>query len=148
MFYGFCTVHYVLQLLAVFQLQNAFVYGFFSLSGLFFFGLIDFFQFRWVFVPARGLSAVARKEGLLFIAVRDILITVASLCRAQTRGAWTPVVVAQGLELFCGLWILPRPGMEPVSPHWQTDSDLLYHRRSPAWIVLTSILCKTDSFSA
>ena len=32
--------------------------------------------------------------------------------------------------------------VEPVSPHWQADSDLLYHRRSPAWIVLTSILCQ------
>ena len=44
MFYGFCTVHYVLQLLAVFQLQNAFVYGFFSLSGLFFFWIDWFFS--------------------------------------------------------------------------------------------------------
>ena len=90
MFYSFCTVHYVLQLLAVFQLQNAFVYDFFSLSGFFFF-LIDFFQFRWVFVPARGLSAVARKEGLLFITVRDLLIAAASLPSTGSRrtGSWS-----------------------------------------------------------
>ena len=62
MFYSFCTVHYVLQLLAVFQLQNAFVYDFFSLSGFFFF-LIDFFQFRWVFVPAPGFFLLAESGG-------------------------------------------------------------------------------------
>jgi len=53
MFYSFCTVHYVLQLLAVFQLQNTFVYGFFSLSGFFFF-LID-----WFFSVSLGLRSCA-----------------------------------------------------------------------------------------
>ena len=56
------------------------------------------------------------KRGPLFIAVRGPLIIAASLVaghRLQTRrlsscGSW-----AQSLR---GMWDLPRPGLEPVSP--------------------------------
>ena len=58
-----------------------------------------------------------------------------SCCGARALGAWASVVVAQGLSscgsralerkpsscgarasLLCGMWDLPRPGLEPVSP--------------------------------
>ena len=58
-----------------------------------------------------------------------------SCCRAQALGAWAPVVVAHGLsscgswavehrlsscgawaQLLHGIWDLPRPGLEPMSP--------------------------------
>ena len=56
------------------------------------------------------------KQGPLFIAVRGPLTIPASLVaehRLQTRklsncGAWA--------QLLCGMWDLPRPGLEPVSP--------------------------------
>ena len=43
--------------------------------------------------------------GLLFIAVRRLLIAVASRCRAQALGARASVVVARRLS-SCGLWAL------------------------------------------
>ena len=56
------------------------------------------------------------KRGPLFIAVRRPLTIAASLVaehRLQTRrlsncGSWA--------QLLCGMWELPRPGLEPMSP--------------------------------
>ena len=76
------------------------------------------------------------ERGLLFVAVRGLLIAVGSLCcGAQALGAWASVVVARGLSSCgsralecrlssCGarayllrrMWDLPRPGLEPMSP--------------------------------
>ena len=58
-----------------------------------------------------------------------------SCCRAGALGVWASVVAARGLsscgsralerslsscgawaQLFCSMWDLPRPGLEPVSP--------------------------------
>ena len=51
------------------------------------------------------------------------LIVVASRCRAGAPGAWVSVVAALGLgsggtraQFLCGMWYLPRTGIEPVSP--------------------------------
>ena len=55
------------------------------------------------------------KWGPLFIAVRGPLIIVASLVaehRLQTRRLSNCGSPAQ---LLCGIWDLPRPGLEPVS---------------------------------
>ena len=38
-----------------------------------------YFWLRWVFVAVRGLSLVAARGGLLFVAVRRLLTAVASL---------------------------------------------------------------------
>ena len=73
--------------------------------------------------------------GLLFVAVRGLLLAVLSLCfRARALGTQSSVVVALGLSscgsqalehrlsscgawaLLHGMWDLPRPGLEPVSP--------------------------------
>ena len=56
------------------------------------------------------------KRGPLFIAVRGPLTIVASLVvehRLQTRRLGSCGTRAQ---LLCGMWDLPRPGLEPVSP--------------------------------
>ena len=64
---------------------------------------------------ARALSSCG-KWGPLFIAVRRPLTIVASLvaehrlqmCRLSNCGPWA--------QLLRGMWDLPRPGLEPVSP--------------------------------
>ena len=64
---------------------------------------------------ARAFSGCG-KRGLRFIAVRGPLTIVASLVaehRLQTRrlsncGSWA--------QLLRGMWDLPRPGLEPMSP--------------------------------
>ena len=64
---------------------------------------------------ARAFSSCV-KLGPLFIAVRGPLTIAASLVaehRLQTRrlsscGSWA--------QLLCGMWDLPGPGLEPVSP--------------------------------
>ena len=64
------------------------------------FKLINLFIFwlRWVFVAARGFSSSCGEQGLLFVAVRGLLIAVASLhCRARALGTRASVVVAHGL---------------------------------------------------
>ena len=82
-----------------------------------------FFGLCWAFVAARGLSLVAASRGYSF-AVHWLLIAVASLCcGAPALGVRASVVVAHRLSscgarasLFRGMWDLPGPGLEPVSP--------------------------------
>ena len=64
---------------------------------------------------ARALSSCG-KRGPLFIAVCGPLTIVASLVaehRLQTRRLSSRGSRAQ---LLCGMWDLPRPGLEPMSP--------------------------------
>ena len=75
------------------------------------------------------------ERGLLFVAVRGILIVVASHCGARALGSWASVVAVRGLsscgswalehrlsscdaraQLLRGMWDLPGPGIKPVSP--------------------------------
>ena len=93
-------------------------------------------------MAALGLHCCARpfsscgEWGLLFVAVCGLLIAVASLCcGAWALGMRASVVVAHGLSswgswalerrlsscgawasLLHGMWELPGPGLEPVSP--------------------------------
>ena len=71
------------------------------------------------------------KRGPLFITVRGPLTITASLVvehRLQTRRLSNCGSRAQPLR---GMWNPPRPGLEPVSPHWQADSQPLCHQGSP-----------------
>ena len=64
---------------------------------------------------ARAFS-VCGKWGPLFIAVRRPLTIAASLAtehRLQTRRLSN---CGSRAQLLCGMWDLPRPGLEPVSP--------------------------------
>ena len=75
-----------------------------------------YFWLCWVFIPVRGLSLVAASGGPLFIAVCRPLTVAASLvaehglqtCRLSSCGSRA--------QLLRGMWDLPRPGLEPVSP--------------------------------
>ena len=88
---------------------------------------------------ARAFSSCF-KQGPLFIAVRRPLTIAASLVaeqRLQTRRLSSCVSRAQ---LLRGMWGLPRPGLEPVSPALQADSQPLRHQGSPILFFLTSLL--------
>ena len=64
---------------------------------------------------ARAFSSCG-KWGPLFIAVRGPLTIAASLVaenRLQTRRLSS---CGSRAQLLCGMWDLPRPGLEPVSP--------------------------------
>ena len=56
-----------------------------------------YFWLRWVFVAAHGVFSGCGERGLLFIAVRGLVIVAASRCGAQALGAWASGVVACGL---------------------------------------------------
>ena len=98
--------------------------------------------FIYLFLAALGLPCCTRafsscsEWGLLFAAVPGLLIAVASLCcGARALGVQASVVVACGLSswglqslerrlsscgaqayLLRGMWDLPGPGLEPMSP--------------------------------
>ena len=64
---------------------------------------------------ARAFSSCGRR-GPLFIAVRGPLTVAASLVadhRLHTRRLSS---CGSRAQLLCGMWDLPRPGLEPVSP--------------------------------
>ena len=64
---------------------------------------------------ARAFSSCS-KRGPLFIAVRGPYTIAASLVaehRLQTRRLGN---CSSRAQLLCGMWDLPRPGLEPVSP--------------------------------
>ena len=83
---------------------------------------LKFIYFIYLFLAVLGLHFCARafsscsERGPLFIAVRGPLTVAASLVvehKLQTRrlsscGPWA--------QLLRGMWYLPRPGLEPVSP--------------------------------
>ena len=59
-------------------MSRALAGGFFFVSNLFILYLF-YFWLHWVFVAARGLFSSCRERGLFFVAVRGLLIAVASL---------------------------------------------------------------------
>ena len=66
---------------------------------------------NYLFLAALGLHCCARtfsscgEWGLLFVAVRRLLVAVASRCRVWALGVRASVVVAHGL-ISCGSWAL------------------------------------------
>ena len=82
--------------------------------------------------------------GLLFVAVRGLLIAVASLCcRARALGTRASVVVAHGLQSTGSVVVVHGlscstacetflyQGLNPCPLHWQADSQPLCHQGSP-----------------
>ena len=66
----------------------------------FFFIPFFFFWLCWVFVAVRRLFSSCDERGLLFVAVRGLLIVVASLVVLGTQAS---VVAARGLS-SCSMW--------------------------------------------
>ena len=80
------------------------------------FKFIYFFGVCWVFVFYARASSSCGEWGPLFIAVRGPLTVAASLVvehRLQTRRLSS---CGSRAQLLRGMWDLPRPGLEPVSP--------------------------------
>ena len=89
-----------------------------------------YFWLRWVFVAEHWLSVVAASRGYSSLrcvgfSLRWLLITECSLQACSLQQLWHAgsVVVALRLsscgaraQLLCGIWDLPGPGLEPVSP--------------------------------
>ena len=95
---------------------------FFFLTTQVFFLLFKFYLFIYLFLAVLGLRFCARafsscsERGPLFIAVRGPPTVAASLVaehRLQTRRLSN---CGSRAQLLRGMWDLPRPGLEPVSP--------------------------------
>ena len=118
------------------RMANQLIHFFFFLKVALFF----FFNFIYLFLAVLGLRFRVRafsscgKRGPLFIVVRGPLTIEASLVaehRLQTRRLSN---CGSRAYLLRGMWELPRPGLEPVSLHWQADSQPLRHQGSPQLI--------------
>ena len=91
---------------------------------------------------ARAFSSCG-KWGPLFIAVRGPLTIAASLAaehRLQTRrlsncGSWA--------QLLCGMWDLPRPGLEPMSPALAGGLPATAPPGKPHKVILRQIIFQT-----
>ena len=60
--------------------------------------MMTFLKKNYLFLAACRLSLLATSGGLLFVAVRGLLIAVASRCGARALGVPASVVVACGLS--------------------------------------------------
>ena len=105
-------------------------------------------KFIYLFLAVLGLRFCVRafsscgKRGPLFIAVRGPLTIAASLVaehRLQTRrlsscGSWA--------QLLHGMWDLPRPGLEPVSPALAGRFSTTAPPGKPRALILNHVLGK------
>ena len=93
---------------------------------------------------ARAFSSCG-EWGPLFIAVHGPLTIAASLVAEHRLQMRRLSSYGSRAQLLRGMWDLPRPGLEPVSPlHWQADSQPLRHQGSPRHLLVyeKSIKCK------
>ena len=116
-----CTMSYeglehpwILVSFFFFFLISAYFYS--NLLFIYLFIYIFYFWLCWVFVSVRGLSPVAasgghsssRCAGLFTIAASLVAEHRLQTCRLSSCGSRD--------SLLHGMWDLPRPGLEPVSP--------------------------------
>ena len=90
------------------------------------FFLIIYFWLRRVFVTASRLSLVAASRGYSSLQWNGFSLRWLHLM--QSTGVWVSVVVTHRLW---GMWNLPGPGIEPMSPALASDSNPPYHQGSP-----------------
>ena len=88
---------------------------------LFFFFLINLFIYlfiwlRWVFVAVHGLSIVSASRG--YSSLRCTGFSLQQLLLLWSTGSRCVGFSSCGsrAQLLCGMWDLPGPGLEPVSP--------------------------------
>ena len=93
---------------------------FFKISKAFF--LCYLFLVCWVFISAHRLSLVEVSRDLSWLQ-RGAHCGSSSCCGAQALGTWASGVAAHGLsscdtwaQMLHGMWNLPAPGIEPISP--------------------------------
>ena len=102
---------------------------------LIFMNLFIYFWLHWVFVAAHSFLQLRRAESTLRCGARASHCGGFSCCRPRALGTWASVVVSHGLsscgwralehrlsscgaqaQPLHGMWDLPGPGLEPVSP--------------------------------
>ena len=120
---NFSTVSLILWTLRLLdhapQTSFCFLYPFESIKYSFFFFqiyLFIYFWLCWVLVSVRGLFSSCGKRGPLFIAVRGPLTIVASLVAEHRLQTHRLSSCGSRAWMLRGMWDLPRPGLEPVSP--------------------------------
>ena len=95
------------------------------------------YLFIYLFMAVLGLRFCARafsscgKQGTLFIAVRGPLTVAASLVAEHSLQTRRLSNCGSQAQLLRGMWDPPRPGLEPMFPAWQADSQPLRHQGSP-----------------
>ena len=136
-----CQLLLVLSCLALCSRPSLYIHSLGNLTQGFFFFFFKFILFIyyfwlcWVFIAACGLSLVAASRATLHCGVQASHCGGFSCCRTRALGAWASVAVAHRLsscgsralqrrlsscgartQLLHGMWDLPGPGHEPVSP--------------------------------
>ena len=104
------------------------------------------------------------KQGLLFAVVHKILTAGSSLVvghRIQIHklqylwlegfrscGVWAleHQLNIFGVQGLCGMWNLPRPGVELLSLHWRVVSCPPYHQGTPSSVLNTTVLSIKQCF--
>ena len=100
-------------------------------------------KFIYLFLAVLGLRFCARafpscgEQGPLFIAVHGPLTIVASLVAEHRLRTHRLSSCGSQAQLLHGMWDLPRPGLEPMSPALVGDSQPLHHQGSPFPTFLT-----------
>ena len=88
---------------------------------------------------ARAFSSCGER-GPLFIAVRGPLTIAASLVAEHRLQMRRLSNCGSRAQLLRGMWDLPRPGLKPVFPAWQADSQPLHHQGSPRLFLISFIV--------
>ena len=102
---------------------SEFFFLYFLKSLFSFYYLFIYFWLCWVFVCVRGLSPVAASGGHSSSWCAGLSLSRPLLSQSTSSRRAGSVVVAHGLsscgsqaQLLRGMWDLPRPGLEPMSP--------------------------------
>ena len=97
---------------------------------------VDFFSvwLCWVLIALHKLSLVVTSWGYSLLQCTGLSLRWPLLLLSKdfsSCGTWAQLLWCRA-QLLCGMWNLPRPGIEPVSLHWQANSYLLHHQGSPS----------------
>ena len=88
----------------------------------------------WVLIALHELSLVVTSWGYSLLQCMGLSLRWLLLLLSKdfsSCGTWAQLLWYRA-QLLCGMWNLPRPGIEPVSLHWQANSYLLHHQGSPS----------------
>ena len=91
------------------------IYTYYFLKFIYFI-FIYYFWLHWVFVGVHGLSLVAASGG--YSSLRCAGFSLQQFLLLRSTGSRCTCFSSCGTraQLLCGMWNLPRPGLEPVSP--------------------------------
>ena len=100
--------------------------------------LFIYLWLSWVFVSVRGLSLVVASGGHGSSRCAGLSLSRPLLLRSTGSRRAGSVIVAHGPSCSAACGIFPDQGSNLCPLHWQTDSQPLRHKRSPAGGFLTT----------